>query len=709
MTSNLFREKINLALSDPVLQSALDGNAERRRNARQQAFASLPEGLEPMRQRAHAVRAEVISHLDQYLEQFAANAQANGMVVHHAADASQAVQIVRQVISQSGGRLIAKSKTMVGEEIHINHALEADGLQVVETDLGEYIVQLRGEPPAHIITPAVHLTRQQVGRTFEEKLGLPYTDDIPTLTAAAHSVLRQTFLSADVGISGVNFGVAENGALCLLTNEGNGRMVTTLPRLHIALMGIERLVPGMDDLALLLALLPRSATGQKLTVYTTLIHGPRRPGDVDGPQERHLVLVDNGRRRLRLSPLAESLYCIRCGACLNACPVFREIGGHAYLGAHGAYTPYPGPIGSVISAGLFGGSEFGQLARASSLCGACKEACPVDIDLPKLLLRVRAGLTAPGEFPPVTSAPSPTASPQAPAPGTPAANTAPRSLALGLRLFTWVAVSPRRYAAAQRLAGLFSRLLAPRSPWLRLPAMTGWGYSRDFPRPATRPFSSRFKQANSQQLARWANGPTASSRQPAADSQHSIADGQPPAANRQPPTYNQSDLVERFAAEVVALGGTFVRCPESELAGRIAALLQSQGVSAVQAWDPGELPPGLLDRLQSAGIRASLEPDPDLSAGLTGAAAGVAETGSLLLPGGAGRPLTASLLPTLHIAVLKASDILPSLAHLFAARPDLRQTSALVLVSGPSRTADIEMALTIGVHGPSAVHIFCFD
>ncbi len=267
---------------------------------------------------------------------------------------------------------------MVTEEINLNHALEAEGMRVVETDLGEYIVQLRGERPAHIITPAVHLRRDDVGKLFHEKLGIPYTEDIPTLTDTARKVLRDVFLNADVGISGVNFGVAETGTICVVSNEGNARMVTTLPPVHIALMGMERLVRNLDDLAIMLSLLARSATTQKLSVYTQFIHSPF-PG-----QERHLILLDNGRTRLLHSPLKESLYCIRCGACMNACPVFREIGGHGY------HSVYPGPIGSVISAGFFG-SDFVPLAQASSLCGACKEACPVDIDLPKLLTRVRAG------------------------------------------------------------------------------------------------------------------------------------------------------------------------------------------------------------------------------------------------------------------------------------------------------------------------------
>jgi L-lactate dehydrogenase complex protein LldF len=379
------------------------------------------------------VRAEVIARLDEYLQTFSAKAAKNGLIVHRAADADEAVNLVLQIAGTSAaGKLVAKSKSMVSEEIELNHALEREGARVVETDLGEYIVQLRGEKPAHIITPAVHLRRHEVGQLFQEKLGIPFTDDISVLTSAARKLLREVFLTADVGISGVNFGVAETGTLCIVTNEGNGRMVTTVPPVHIALMGMERLVPTLDDLALMLSLLPRSATAQKLTVYTQLLHSPRRPDEVDGALQRHLIIVDNGRSRIRNSRLQESLYCIRCGACLNACPVFREIGGHAYIGADGKIAPYPGPIGSVVSPGLLGLERFGHLAQASSLCGACKDACPVDIDLPRLLTDVRAGPE------------KPTASKEAIGLSSPSA--------IGLRAYGVIASSPRLFEAAQSLA-----------------------------------------------------------------------------------------------------------------------------------------------------------------------------------------------------------------------------------------------------------------
>src|SRR6266540_192625 len=442
-----FRARIRTSLANPTLQLALDANAERRVKGRIQALATLPNWQEK-RQQAHAIRAEVIEHLEEYLEQFIRKAKENGIIVHRAKDAAEAIKIILEITESNVSRrwgstddrsrrtplLVAKSKSMVTEEVNLNHALEAEGLRVVETDLGEYIVQLRNERPAHIITPAVHLRRDDVGRLFHKKLGIPYTEDIPTLTNTARKILRDVFLNAEVGISGVNFGVAETGTLCIVSNEGNARMVTTLPPVHIALMGMERLVRNLDDLAIMLSLLARSATTQKLSVYTQLIHSPF-PG-----QQRHLILLDNGRTRLLNSPLKESLYCIRCGACLNACPVFRELGGHAYIGKDKSIAPYPGPIGSIVSPGLLG-ENFVQLAQASSLCGACKDACPVDIDLPKLLTRVRAGQSEKKE-------------------GKTKEGDGLSTLGkLFMKIYSRVARSPRLFAVSQRFVSLGTRLV----------------------------------------------------------------------------------------------------------------------------------------------------------------------------------------------------------------------------------------------------------
>lgn len=710
MSTSLFRQRIRRSLADENLQAALDANAARRKAGRLAAFAALPDHQE-RRARAHAVKADVVARLDDYLAQFIAQVEANGIRVHRAADAEEAVRAVLEIIHDSQQRkadaqggtkdsagprphdltgrhstlqkpsppladgqdsfvnlrdlcgeevLIAKSKSMVSEEIELNHALERRGYRVVETDLGEYIVQLRGERPSHIITPAVHLRRGDVGRLFEAKLGLPYTEDIPTLTNTARRMLREVFLTAEVGVSGVNFGVAESGTLCIVTNEGNGRMVTTLPRLHIALMGIERLVPTLDDLALFLSLLPRSATGQKLSVYTSLIHAPL-PG-----QSRHLILLDNGRAALRASPLAESLFCIRCGACLNACPVFREAGGHAYG------SIYPGPIGSVISAALVN-PQFDYLAQASSLCGACREACPVDIDLPGMLLRVRAGETPRRDENP---RPKPTSG-----------AGLPPTVKLGLRAFRLAASTPRLFAALQTLGGLFSRLLSPRRPYLRLPAWTSWGYSKDFPRLAVRPFRARWKKISQ----------TVGQPFPAVATDPMTA-GQPP----QPvgtAAPSPGDLLERFSRELTALGGTVERLSAAALADRLRAFLAEKGAS--QALADETAAPFL-------GEAAVLRPDPSLPLGVTGALCAIAETGSLVLTSLADQALTASLLPPVHAVILKASQMAATVAEALA-RPEVRRAAAGVIITGPSRTADIEMTLTIGVHGPGELRVFLVD
>lgn len=679
--SDTFKARIRSALADPNLQTALDNNSQRRRAGRLISFESLPEDLQVLRQRAHTVRADVIAHLDDYMDEFIRNASANGLVIHQARDAAEAVQVVLDIARQKDARLIAKSKSMLSEEIHLNPALEAAGLQVVETDLGEYIVQLRNEPPAHIITPAVHLRRQDVGQTFEDKLGLPYTEDIPTMTAAARQKMRQVFLDADIGISGVNFGVAESGTIALVSNEGNGRMVVSLPPVHIALMGIERLLPTLDDLALMLYLLPRYATGQKLSVYVSLVNSPTplfgSNGIQSGSVERHLVLIDNGRKRISQSPLAEALYCIRCGSCLNACPVFREIGGHAYVSIHGNTSSYPGPIGSVISPALFGQSDFGHLARASSLCGECKDSCPVDIDLPRLLLRVRAGMNPATEQQPESQS---------------TRSNAPGYLSLGLRMFTWIAVSPWRFAAAQRLAGVLSRLVAPSAPWIRLPAFTGWGYSKDIARPAYHTFHDRWKARQTREQATVKPGAQIPLEQ---QSPHPDKENLP-----------DQSLVEQFSRELEVLGGNCTPCRSSELADLVLDFLRQRGITRIQTWEAAQLPVDIIAELQGGGILVEQGHDADIQAGLTGADGAIAETGTLVITDAPGRPITASLVPEIHLAVLEASKILAGMPAALKL-PGIRQNTNGVLISGPSRTADIEMTLTVGMHGPGEVHVYC--
>ncbi len=338
---------------------------------------------EAARRRCQEIKREAVNHLDKYLLQFEEKVVARGGHVFWAEDSQQACAYVCGLAQRRGVKTVVKSKSMVTEEIGLAHELQKLGIKSWETDLGEYIVQLRNEPPYHIVTPAMHLNRKQIGDLFREKLEPSLSDDPVELMAAARRKLRQAFFAAGMGISGANFLVADVGAIAISTNEGNGRLSTSVPRIHVAVTGIEKVIPRLQDLATLWPVLATSGTGQGITTYSTLIGGPRRPGEADGPEEFHVVLVDNGRSRLLANAEErEVLHCIRCGACLNICPVYRHIGGHAYG------TIYPGPIGSVLTPHLLG-RHFDHLSYASSLCGACTSVCPVRIDLHHHLLHNR--------------------------------------------------------------------------------------------------------------------------------------------------------------------------------------------------------------------------------------------------------------------------------------------------------------------------------
>src|SRR5437667_181809 len=387
LTTETFDANARAALGDRQLRGALRNATSLFGTRRLAAADSLPN-WQDLRTEARAIKDEVLLNLDKYLEQFVANAESRGAQVHWARDAEETNQIVCGLAKERGARKIVKSKSMVTEEIHLNVALENQGLEVIETDLGEYIIQLAGEAPSHIIVPAIHKTKRQIAQLFTAKLGIELTDDVDRLTSAARRVLRQRFAAADMGISVVNFGVAETGTILILENEGNVRLTTSLPKVHIAVMGIEKILPRFADLDVFLKLLPRSGTGQQLTTYQSLLTGTKRKAEDEGPDELHIVLLDNGRSRMLAHPVTrQALACIRCGACLNACPVYQQIGGHAYG------SVYPGPIGAVITPQLFGLAKAAQLPYASSLCGACREVCPVKIDIPQLLLYLRAEIT----------------------------------------------------------------------------------------------------------------------------------------------------------------------------------------------------------------------------------------------------------------------------------------------------------------------------
>src|SRR5438067_5767608 len=455
------RQRATQALGDRFLHEALDIATTRFIELRREAFGDFPEG-ERLRDRARAIKEATLQHLDHHLETLVANIERLGGHVHFATTAEDARAIILDIARRTGARMAVKSKSMATEEIHLNDALQAIGVTPVETDLGEYIIQLAHERPSHIITPAIHKTKGQVAELFSRELKRPAEPDPEALTRIARGELRDKFLQADLGITGANFAVADTGTVVLVTNEGNGRMVTSLPRVHVAVMGVEKVIPSMTDLAVFLAILAKSATGQKLSVYTTLVQGPRRPGELEGPDEFHLVLLDNGRIAQLAGPLRESLYCLRCGACLNVCPVYRQIGGHAY-----GYT-YPGPIGILLTAMLNGPASVRDLSHASSLCGACADACPVRIDIPRMLIELRREVDARG--------------------------ITPRSERVVFKMPGRVLRSPRLYRLAARIGRTAQRPFVRAGRIRALPSFFGeWTTTRDLPSIAARTFQERWR------------------------------------------------------------------------------------------------------------------------------------------------------------------------------------------------------------------------
>ncbi len=379
-----FRQACRDALADRQLGAAVEKTCGVLERLRAAAVAAHPD-FESLREWGRGRKAAVSADLAGHAAVFAGRARAAGAAVHFAADAREATAIAARIARAQGLREAVKAKSMTAEEIGLNEALEAAGTRVTETDLGEFIIQLAGERPSHILAPAIHRSRGQVAELFARELGSPPGADVGELIAAARAALRQRFLAADLGVTGANFAVAETGTVALVTNEGNGRMATSLPRVQIAVLGLEKVIPTLADLPGFLTLLTRSASGQTISSYATLVTGPTRPGEGEGPEELHLILVDNGRSAIAAGPCREILHCLHCGSCLNHCPVYRAVGGHAYASA------YTGPMGDVLSPLLWGREAYPDLPQACTLCGRCGEVCPVRIPLPAYHRRLRRG------------------------------------------------------------------------------------------------------------------------------------------------------------------------------------------------------------------------------------------------------------------------------------------------------------------------------
>ena len=395
MPSAGFRARAKEVVENPFLRKSFRGAMDFLIDKRITQFPDKEE-LESLRSLGEHIRQYNLGKLPDILEQLETRLTENGVQVHWAETPDEANAIILGICQKHTAKLMIKGKSMVSEEIELNHAAEAAGIDAMESDMGEYIVQLAGEKPSHIIMPAIHKTKEEIAKLFYEKVpGIDYTDNVDALIQIGRNVLREKFLVADIGLSGVNFAVAETGTLCLVENEGNGRMSTTVPPVHIAITGIEKIVEKLEHVPPLLSLLTRSATGQNISTYFNMISGPRKSHEKDGPTEVHLVLLDNGRSQAYADEqLRKTLQCIRCGACMNHCPVYTRIGGHAYG------TTYPGPIGKIISPHMLGLEATATMATASSLCGACGEVCPVKIPIPDLLMRLREeSFTAPHENP----------------------------------------------------------------------------------------------------------------------------------------------------------------------------------------------------------------------------------------------------------------------------------------------------------------------
>jgi L-lactate dehydrogenase complex protein LldF len=459
-----YDERVRTALNNPHLKTALNRSTIRLSNQRVASMGAVDGQL--LRDQTRQMKEYVMRHLPDLLEQFEANIKANGGHVHWARDAAEANQIVLEIARRTNSQKVVKSKSMATEEIHLNTALEEAGMVVMETDLGEYIIQLAGEPPSHIVAPVVHKRLEDISALFQEKLDMPPTFDPEVMCGVARQRLRQEFLTADMGISGCNFAIAETGTICIVTNEGNGRMISAMPRVYVALMGLEKMVPTIEDAVLQYQSLVRSSTGQSCSVYLSMSSGPRKLGDTEGPEEFHVVIMDNGRSDMLERGYGEALMCIRCGACLNVCPVYREIGGHAYG------STYSGPIGAVISPLLPAHvTDPEKLPHASTLCGACRDACPVKIDLPRLLVDLRADQVDDGK-----------------------ASWVDRQAMQG---FLFAMGNRKRYEQAGKLASLGTNMMASLSGGtikVLPPPLSAWTNSRDFPAFAKKSFREQWAE-----------------------------------------------------------------------------------------------------------------------------------------------------------------------------------------------------------------------
>jgi iron-sulfur cluster protein len=701
-----FPDAARISLADTQLRANLTRATTTIRDKRARVVGELPD-WEQLRAAGADAKDRALLGLDRELERLERAVADAGGQVHWASDAPEACAIVAEIARSHGFRELVKVKSIASDEIKLNDALAEAGVRAVETDLAELIIQLGHDVQSHILVPAIHKNRAEIRDLFRSELGLPdLSDDPPALTEAARLHLRSKFLEARMGVSGANFAVAETGTVCVVESEGNGRMCTTLPEVLVTLMGVEKVVPAWRDMEVFLQLLPRSSTGERMNPYTSLWSGVR---EGDGPREFHLVLLDNGRTRALADELGrQALRCIRCSACLNVCPVYARVGGHAYE------SVYPGPIGAILTPQLKGVSEAGSLPYASSLCGACAEVCPVKIEIPRLLTHLRARERDE------------------------AGRLDPELVSMkGLfRVFS----SRVRYERGQRMARRASRPLVrggliPRAPG----PLSGWTASRDLPAlPAetfrewwrrTRPpvLGTRFPAVSvarvpstRRSLRPWGARPETGSPTPGGEPRavilarvrSALAGAEPPVPR--PPTYRTGDsrsryeIVTLFAERVAEYRATVHRiggeAEVAEAAGRICAARGAARLGVPPDLPSEWRPPGA-ELVEDDGL-APAELDA-LGGALTGCAVAMAETGTFVLDGGPGQGRRAlTLVPDLHICVVRAEQVVglvpEAVARLESA---VREGRPLTFVSGPSATSDIELNRVEGVHGPRILHV----
>jgi len=724
------RHQMAEAAADRRMVAAVHLATWRKVEARTKSLQELRHA-DQLRQRAAEIRQHTLDNLPGHLEQFVQRITANGASVHFAPTAAAARQIICDLAARRRLKLAVKSKSMTTEEVGLNAALAAVGVRVVETDLGEFMVQIDRDRPSHIITPIIHKDRRQVGRALARELGCQYTEDPAQITRIVRGYLRDIFRHCDLGISGANFGIAQTGTICLITNEGNGRMTVTRPRVHVALLGIEKIIPRLSDLPVFLKLLARSSTGQPMGAYTTLVSGPKRPTDCDGPEELHVVLLDNGRSRILRGPLAEVLRCVRCGACLNACPVYRNVGGHAYN------SVYPGPIGSLLTPLLYG-PEHHELPRASSLCGACRVACLVQIDIPELLVRLRAA----------------------------ARGRQPLTKRLLMQAWSWAMCWPWLYRRGQKL---LRRLLPDDGQgWGRsgIGPLKSWTRERDLRRPPALSFrdlwpdepesrdrsgprvglrpDAGFRPARTGEFGPEGEGRIGSVglRSPVADaSRRWRSQSQPndlptliadlrsrlariarPTPLPEPPgpelreVGSHEDLSARFVKAAEAAGCRVHFASQESWLARIGEVLRADNVARVIVQPESDTAltedraSELIKTLTTGGIRATASVDDSelfaAAACVTGVQLAVAETGTLVCVSSETSARGATLIPPIHVALVSPAQLVADLFDAFERLAQLGPLPAQVsLITGPSKTADIEGVLVTGVHGPGVVHI----